>query len=76
MERIFIHNRTHGRAHGLAEYAAQYFSETEIISVADDFYNFVIEGGYTPEKEINFMQIQLKKFSPGIEKAMLRILKI
>lgn len=48
---------------------------TEIISVADDFHNILIEGGFSAEKELFFMQNQLKNFSPGIEKTMLRILK-
>ncbi len=49
---------------------------TEIVSVADDFFNMVIQGGHSPEKLEFFMNFSLKNFSPNIEKAMQKLLNI
>jgi putative nucleotidyltransferase with HDIG domain len=48
---------------------------TEIISVADEFFNTVIHNGQTPEKLEVFMDVSIKNFSPNIEKAMQRLLE-
>lgn len=42
---------------------------TEIVSVADEFFNTVISKGYSPEKVKFFMEIELKNYSPNVEKA-------
>lgn len=46
----------------------------EIVGVADLFYNKVPFDGYTPHKLNFFMNIQLKTYSPSIERAVLKIL--
>lgn len=42
---------------------------TEIVSVADEFFNTVISKGYSPDKVRFFMDIELKNYSPNVEKA-------
>ena len=48
---------------------------TEIVSVADEFFNSVISAGYSPEKVRFFMENELKNYSPNVEKAFLILTK-
>ncbi len=43
---------------------------TEILAVADDFFTSVIEGGINPDKVHLFREVNLKNFSPNIEKCL------
>lgn len=42
---------------------------TEIVSVADEFFNTVIHQGYSPERVRFFMENELKNYSPNVERA-------
>lgn len=46
----------------------------EIVGVADLFYNRVLHDGFNPKKLEHFVLIELKTFSPPIEKGFLKIL--
>lgn len=46
----------------------------EIVGVADLFYNRVLHGGFNPKKLEHFVLIELKTYSPSIEKGFLKIL--
>ena len=42
---------------------------TEIVSVADEFFNTVIHHGYSPDRVSFFMDNELKNYSPNVERA-------
>jgi putative nucleotidyltransferase with HDIG domain len=48
---------------------------SEVVSVADDFYTFCLQDGYSPQKLDQYVNSSLKNFSPSIEKTMLQLFK-
>jgi putative nucleotidyltransferase with HDIG domain len=47
---------------------------SEIVGVSDIFYNLVIKDGLTSTNLDFFLKVELKKFSPSIEKSVLKVL--
>lgn len=48
---------------------------TEIVSVADEFFNVVISQGFSPDKVKFFVDIELKNYSPNVERAFQLLMK-
>ncbi len=48
---------------------------TEIICASDEFFNTVIHPGYTPDRVKNFLDNELKNYSPNVERAFQALTK-
>ncbi len=49
---------------------------TEIIAVSDDLHNHLMRDGFSPQKLASFIQTDLTKFTPPIEKAVTKLFKV